>query len=516
MANCLLKAMGGIGKVALFINGKELEEDINPNRETTFSVDLTSYNRYFLYDNVISIQAYNEEGSLRGPAVSVTYIYPEGAKVRGDGDSSEETLLTREQYLDAKLHIICIGTSDYTESDGKSMDLTFPNADAEMMSRALKTVGCELFCTADRDVSPICLTTSDSNKEELAQENISWAFASKDNIEKAFAEVSAKAKAQDVVVVYFSGHGKTYTSNQKDQFHYLTHEVSLGNVGDETATKNAVISSEELTQLLKAIPTYKQVLIIDACNSGKVIDDLAQAEKSLNGSQVRALARMSDRTGLYLITGSAADKVSFEAGKYGQGLLTYALLKGMNSDEVLRKDDGNTYFVGVMELFEYAKNEVATLAKSINGIQRPQLNFPVRAGSFPIGIFNENTKIVLPEAKPTIARSAFHLKDLFIDDLDLSTLVADRFREEMAEGKNARIVYMDLHKAEGAYRIGGQYTVDPESKIITLQANLVLAGEAPVPLLHRRIGKEPIPISGKTINAVATKLLKAVYKALQE
>ncbi|MEM9931872.1 MAG: caspase family protein, partial [Bacteroidota bacterium] len=331
----------------------------------------------------------------------------------------------------------------------------------------------------------------------------------------AIERVKQEARAQDVVVVYFSGHGKTYRSNGKDQFHYLTHEVSSGNVGKERATKNAVISSEELTQLLKTIPAYKQVLIIDACNSGKLIDDIAQNTKALNSSQIRALTRMSDRTGLYLITGSAADMVSFESGKYGQGLLTYALLKGMNSDQVLRQDDQNTYLVGVTELFEFAKNEVVDLAKDINGIQRPQVNFPLRAGSFPIGIFNEQTKIILPEAKPVLIRSVFQNSSTLIDDLEMAGALEAAFREEMGQGRAARLIYLDVNNAANAYRIGGRYSVAANGTI-EVQANLVKAGAAPIPLRFKRGSGAAESIRGKSVKSVVFKLTRAVYAELKE
>lgn len=38
---------------------------------------------------------------------------------------------------------------------------------------------------------------------------------------------------------------------------------------------------------------------------------------------------MKDRTGTHVITGCAADAVSYEASRFGQGLLTYSLLEGM-------------------------------------------------------------------------------------------------------------------------------------------------------------------------------------------
>jgi len=69
-------------------------------------------------------------------------------------------------------------------------------------------------------------------------------------------------------------------------------------------------------------------MILDACASGRVVEDLL-AERNVSPEQIRALDRMKDRTGMFVLAGSAADKVTYEAGQFGQGLLTYSLLLGM-------------------------------------------------------------------------------------------------------------------------------------------------------------------------------------------
>jgi hypothetical protein len=50
--------------------------------------------------------------------------------------------------------------------------------------------------------------------------------------------------------------------------------------------------------------------------------------------QRRAVEFLKDTTGTLILMGSAADRVSYEASKYGQGLLTYALLDGMHERSV--------------------------------------------------------------------------------------------------------------------------------------------------------------------------------------
>ncbi|NUM41523.1 MAG: hypothetical protein HUU45_07795, partial [Leptospiraceae bacterium] len=77
---------GGVGKVSVFINNKEIKEEANPLkfrgfqkiRDTAMTIDLTPFARYFLADslNVITVRAYNEAGWLKSAPHSVEYRLP--------------------------------------------------------------------------------------------------------------------------------------------------------------------------------------------------------------------------------------------------------------------------------------------------------------------------------------------------------------------------------------------------------------------------------------------------------
>jgi uncharacterized caspase-like protein len=69
--------------------------------------------------------------------------------------------------------------------------------------------------------------------------------------------------------------------------------------------------------------------------------------------------------------GAAADRVSYEASRYGQGLLTYALLEGMRGEAL---DAGGR--LDVRRWFDEAELRVPELAKGIGAIQQPILSSP--------------------------------------------------------------------------------------------------------------------------------------------
>jgi hypothetical protein len=120
--------------------------------------------------------------------------------------------------------------------------------------------------------------------------------------------------------------------------------------------------------------------------------------------------------------GRAADAVSYEASKYGEGLLTYALLEGMRGASL---DDGS--WLGVSRWFQNASEQVPDLARSIGGIQKPVIVAPKGRG-FPVSLLTveDRAKIPLALARPQL------LRVICSDEDDLDPLhLRDQLREQM-------------------------------------------------------------------------------------
>lgn len=519
---------GGIGRATLFINGREKVYDVRPDSiDMNFTLPLNSdeYRSAYLYDNTVSLQVYNQEESLHSRHVSIEYVYPKGAKVtpRGENttitttnpaEAATETTTTttttptsvafsEEVALTAQLHIVCIGTSDYT---GSEIDLTFPDQDAIAMSNALYSVGNELFGT-NQPVAAYCLTTQPSAVAQSSlNAKVKWSFASKENVQTTLLKLQETTNPQDVVIVFLSGHGKTIEIDNKPQFHYLTNEATSMNLTDRQLLANVAISTTELTDLLKQVPAYKQVVIIDACDSGQAINDLT-GTRNLNGSQIRALNSMSSRVGMYLIAGSAAGKVSFEASTFGQGLLTYSLLEGMTGKALVADEiDGKDFYVNVTELFLYAQARVPVLAASVQGIQQPQVNYPPKAGTFALGIFNENTPIAIGDPKPVLVRTNFQSNLTFADEIELEKQVDSRLREESLKGKEAEFVFADTDQSlPNTIMVRGRYEVT-EQQTVKVKISLLIPNQQP----------KLLDIPEFPLDEIAEEIFIALKKALRE
>lgn len=447
---------GGIGRVAVYINGKEVSSDAQPPalgqeraRASSLTFDLRPYSRLLLKDpdstNRISIRAYNQAGWLKSEAYSLPYQLP---WARGEENSSSQEW--RAQFA-PKLYVVSIGTSNYA---GEQLDLRYADQDATSMAMALHAAGAALFNTRGDSVQVHCLTTDSTTVDH---DQIAWQLPTKSNIQRTFKQIEGQAKAEDILVVYLSGHGVTYGSADQAEFHYLTRGMASQDLSDNYIRSVHTLSGSELTQMINSIPALKQVLIIDACNSGQIVKDMATQSRGISSTQVRALDRMKDRTGTFVISGSAADKVSYEASQYGQGLLTYSLLQGM--DIIAAK---NNQQVDVMQLLQQARDQVPELAKGIGGIQRPILAFPHNGSSFDIGLVTDLVDIPVASVKPVFIRNYFQEEESFDDAIGLGNAFATFFEQMSDEGAAAEYIYVDVNNFANAYSIKGRYQLEGE------------------------------------------------------
>jgi hypothetical protein len=188
---------------------------------------------------------------------------------------------------------------------------------------------------------------------------------------------------------------------------------------------------------------------------------------------------MKDRTGFYILAGSASDAVSYETSIYGQGLLTYSLLKAMKG-AYLRRDGGDE-FVDVGMLLQYAVDEVPRLAKGIGGIQQPLFRSPSEQRSFDIGCMSAEAKsqIDIAEPKPIFCATTFIDQKLKRDALKISEKVNNVLRETPNKSTNSLYLFTDGIGYPNAYQISGTYeTSDQSVKIeFVISQNDTLVGD---------------------------------------
>ena len=451
---------GGIGRVVVKINGKELTADARPTGQdpnagkSTLEVPLPPDHPLLIpgQANKIEIEAYNAEGYLRSRGLEFDYQAPAGAPVEPP-----------------QLWAILVGVSDYR---GESLKLRFAAKDAEDLGKAVRVAGSRLF-GAERVHLTLLSSSGTDEKQQPTRENLVCAL-----------EAAREAKPADVLFIYLAGHGVTF-GGQDGDFYFLSADARGADLSDPGVREHDALSSQEITELIKRIPAMKQVLILDTCASGKLIEKLTE-KRDVPTSQVRALDRLKDRTGMHVLAGCASDAVSYEATRYGQGVLTYSLRLGMQG-AALREDQ----FVDVSTLFAFTADNVPLLARDVGGIQRPVIAVPKGGSSFDIGQLTteDRAKIPLQAARPLVLRSLFHEKVSFDDVLDLNKRVDDLLRNSAVRGKQEAVVFVDARDLPGSYRLAGEYQIAKDK--VTLAVNMfqdkkqvhqfTLAGQADKP-----------------------------------
>jgi WD40 repeat protein len=494
---------GGIGQVQVLFNGKELIADarptsFNPNLPSaTLTIDLSKAAIKAGQENRIAVVARNAAGSLstRG-ATGAEIVY------RDKSNSSIEP---------PNIYAIVGGVSDYT---GDKLDLNFAAKDAEEFARTIE-LGALKLLNGDKSKVHIRLLTSTGEKANIkfSAPDAKTSTATKADFIQAFSDFS-NATSKDVFIVYLAGHGISLNLNQSpnqaggDTYLYLTQEATTNDksvLAVENMRRAMAISSEELKDLMKQNKALKQVLILDTCAAGALSNSLV-SKRDLPSDQIRAIERLKDSTGFFVLMGSSADAYSYEASQYGQGLLTYSLLQGMKGAR-LRESQ----FADVGLLFDYAQETVPLMAKNIGGTQRPLIIIPDKSNSFDIGKFTieEQKQINLLNPKPVILRPNLRNVALRFDNLKLTQMMAEQLRQAsyaQSRGEQTWIVFVEADEMTDAIQPVGDYIIEGD----TLKISMILVrNNAP-------FGKE-INVNTKILEAekAIKQLVEAVIQSLQ-
>jgi WD40 repeat protein len=430
---------GGIGEVALLVNNIEVKKYkpaelklIATNYELNVPAD--SLIQYFVAgkENTVTVKAFTSKNEIASRGVSL-----------------KQTLTMSS--APPNLFAVMVGVSDYK---GTELDLQYAAKDATDISKAIAASAKKLLNTDSKEhVFMYDLTTSDKH----------YLLPEKKSIEKVLKEIGAKASPNDILFIFFAGHG--VTAGDKKQFYFLTADASKD--ADVAATG---ISTAELTEWIKpsSIKAQKRILIFDACNSGQAINDLVKigkenenyvaARSDNNSLQLKAIDKLNERSGLFILSASATNQSAYEMGRLSQGLLTYSLLKAIKEQSEILDDNK---LLNVSKWFTAAEKTVEDIVRETGNRQEPQL---VSTTSFNIGIVDNEViaGISLPEEKPLFTASNFQNSDEAIadDDIEMSKYINQALFEIASRGMESKISYVTATQSPDAYTLSGRYDVN--------------------------------------------------------
>ena len=444
---------GGMGETVLLVNGIEARRykssELKKNGEFyDLIINKADLKSLFIEgkENPVTVKAYTSDNAISSRGVILL----------------EDR--TKEASIPPNLYAVMIGVSEYK---GDELDLKYAAKDAGDISNAVSNAAKKLLNNDGKEhVFMYNLTT--------AQEH--YLLPEKNSIKKVLEEIGKKATANDILLIFFAGHGVMET--EKKQFYFLTSDASKTSA--VSAIADVGISTAELTEWMKPqnIKAQKRILIFDACNSGQAIKDFVQlgssdqnymvARNEDKARQIKAIDKLNEHSGLFILSASASNQSAYEMGRYSQGLLTYSLLKAIKErPDILEAGK----YLDVSRWFVAAKETVSEIAKESGARQDPQI---VSNTNFNIGIVDDEVmaKIVLPLEKPLFAASNFQNSDEAIadDDLELSKQINLQLNDLAARGTDSRIVYATATNSTDAYSLSGRYTVIGNA--ITVSVNI--------------------------------------------
>ncbi|MCP4694022.1 MAG: hypothetical protein GY859_38665, partial [Desulfobacterales bacterium] len=281
-------------------------------------------------------------------------------RTKQGGITSEPLRLVLEARVPDRrpaLYGLAVGIEKYRDRD---MELQYAVDDVEAFVRTLEKYSRPLF-------TKIAIRSLTDEQATLA------------GIEKAFEEISDGIQAQDVFVLYLSGHGVTLDGT----YHFLPRELDYTN--DEALVKGS-LSQERLTRLLTGVSAQKSLLILDTCHAGSFIPLPHLSKKGV--AERTATSRLGHATGRAVLYASSKKQAALE-GYRGHSLFTYVLLEGLKGmADLAAPGRGRDRQVTVDELAVYLEGEVRSLSRKVFGYEMVPMR-DMMGHSFPITLLHK-------------------------------------------------------------------------------------------------------------------------------
>jgi uncharacterized caspase-like protein len=195
------------------------------------------------------------------------------------------------------LFLLVVGVNEYEDSN---LNLHFPQEDANAIAAFFGHHAAPLFASP-----PVIIRLVDGDATKL-------------NIMRRFEQLQHDAQPEDVVLLYFAGHGLSVGN----EFYMLPHETRIESDVDADALKYGISAAAIGTELQK-VRALKQILVLDACQSEAALPQIAKTMMfRATGVEERAQQMMARSFGIYLLSASTREQYAVEIPELGHGLLS--------------------------------------------------------------------------------------------------------------------------------------------------------------------------------------------------
>lgn len=246
----------------------------------------------------------------------------------------------------AVCHVFVVGIDTYKNP---AYALNYAREDAEAFAEAMKKNGRVLY-------------------QKVKIHTLYDASATRANILDTLTSLQSQISLNDVFIFYYAGHGAMV---EQDFFFIPIECTSM-----YKALANNALSAEVMQAGFKNIKALKQIIIMDACQSGGSVEILAMR----GANEEKAFAQLSRGAGIHVLASAGSEQNAKEIAELKHGLFTYVLLQALNGADDGSPKDGK---ITVYELKSYLDDQVPELNAKYSG----KLQFPYtfsRGSDFPI------------------------------------------------------------------------------------------------------------------------------------
>jgi len=249
------------------------------------------------------------------------------------------------------LHILTVGIDAYPVA---TMRLSYASRDARAFADSLSKQSRALF-------------------QNIIIDSLYNEAVTKSAVEMKFAEIAERVGENDTFVFFYAGHGAVGSFGGTEGVFYLV-PANVSDLANGKMLALTAISAATLQQYLSWIPARNKLMVLDACNSGAVVNFFAG--KDALGPEVLGLVGSRSSTGILAAT--QPSQPARESSVMGHGLFTAALLQ----NDPRPGDRAEMLDIG--EIVQLTKRAFMVLVKEYAGNidQEPKLMAPV--ADFPL------------------------------------------------------------------------------------------------------------------------------------
>ncbi|MEO0536487.1 MAG: tetratricopeptide repeat protein, partial [Cyanobacteria bacterium P01_A01_bin.123] len=178
----------------------------------------------------------------------------------------------------------------------------------------------------------------------------------------------ANRRKDDLLVLYFSGHGVT---DDRGNFYLASTATQRDRI------KTTAVSARLILELMEDSRSKQQLVILDCCFSGAFANEMTAKGEPVNlGSQLGGQGRA-------VLTSSSATEYSFEQKESQLSVYTRYLVEGLETGAADQNGDG---WIEVDELYEFTRDKVQEAAPAMQPkVYAAEAGYKIRLSKAPLG-----------------------------------------------------------------------------------------------------------------------------------